>query len=192
MPSPTAHRLWLAAAALAGCEPAPAPTALTPPTPPSVVMGQEPAAPRASRHEPDVSPADLDEVQRGLGPLVARFGAGYARASRAAARAIEASQTQRLALPVEGGYCYRVLVTGTASLGDLDVALFQESGAEIESDASYGVASLLGLRQPLCVSVAATLRLEVHALGGAGVYGVEVLRAAEAGASSWPHWGQLR
>ncbi len=170
-----------------GSAPERRPTTTTPLSP--IPEGQTPV----TRATPDAG-ADAGaqegvtaEVLRTVTAFSRRFSEGHTRAMQPTTGSLDVVGSLRYALPVRANRCYLVFGAATASASDLDLVLSDASGAEIESDLSYGTNAMLGVRQPLCFEANALLRLEVRLVYGPGTYAIEVFSAPANGApqASW-------
>lgn len=128
------------------------------------------------------------EVLRTVTAFSRRFSEGHTRAMQPTTGSLESAGNRQYALSVRANRCYLVFGVATASASDLDLVLSDASGAEVESDLSYGTTAMLGIRQPLCFEANALLKLEVRLVYGPGTYAVEVFSTPTHGVPQEAWW----
>jgi hypothetical protein len=79
-------------------------------------------------------------------------------------------------LVLRSGACYRVIAAGEASLEDLDLALFDPTGAPVTEDPGQDRYPVIGVQGGVCPSQAGSFRLQTHAYVGQGKYALRVYR----------------
>jgi hypothetical protein len=66
------------------------------------------------------------------------------------------------------GYCYRFIGTGGPGVGDLDLALHDANGVEVQRDVTDDPTPIIGAAASVCPLEASSFRLEVRMRRGAG------------------------
>lgn len=77
------------------------------------------------------------------------------------------------------GHCYRVIGAGEASLQDLDLALFDPTGAPVTEDPGQDRYPVIGIQGGVCPSQPGSFRLQTHAYLGQGKYSLRVFKTAQ-------------
>jgi hypothetical protein len=73
-------------------------------------------------------------------------------------------------------HCYRILAVGGVEVNDLDLALYDADGGELDADTSGGDYPALGTTRPICPPSPGRYRVEVRMRSGAGEYAVVAVR----------------
>jgi hypothetical protein len=77
------------------------------------------------------------------------------------------------------GHCYRVIGAGEASLQDLDLALFDPTGAPVTEDPGQDRYPVIGVQSGVCPSQPGSFRLQANAYVGQGKYALRLYRTAQ-------------
>ena len=77
------------------------------------------------------------------------------------------------------GHCYRVVGAGEPSLQDLDLALFDPTGAPVTEDPGQDRYPVIGVQGGICPSQPGSFRLQTHAYVGQGKYALRLYRTAQ-------------
>ena len=82
-------------------------------------------------------------------------------------------------LVLRAGHCYRVIAAGDPSLEDLDLALFDPTGAPVTEDPGQDRYPVIGLQSGVCLAQAGSFRLQTHAYVGQGKFALRVYRTEQ-------------
>jgi hypothetical protein len=74
------------------------------------------------------------------------------------------------------GHCYRFVGVGGTGVADLDLALFDPHGVEVQRDVTQQASAALGVDSPICPTQAGAYRVDVHMREGAGSFAVGLYR----------------
>jgi hypothetical protein len=77
------------------------------------------------------------------------------------------------------GHCYRVVGAGESSLQDLDLALFDPTGAPVTEDPGQDRYPVIGVHSGVCPSQPGSFRLQATAYVGQGKYALRLYRTAQ-------------
>ncbi|MEP7121991.1 MAG: hypothetical protein ABJE95_13815 [Byssovorax sp.] len=91
----------------------------------------------------------------------------------------EQGKSERLAVSMRRGRCYRAFAVGQRDIVDLDLAIFDPSGGLVAADLSHDRWSVAPPRGPLCPARSGRYVLDVAVTEGAGEYLVQVWGTAE-------------
>lgn len=176
---------------LARCREAPRPP--PPPAPETfaatggIAPGQTPAVPPDAGRAPAALDAEAERaLERQLRALASTTTAGFAPRGQPTLGTLGPGGARSFALTTQPGRCYRALGVASTAAGDLDLALYDAAGAEVESDHTYGQWSVLGMRRPWCTDGAALFRVEVALPYGGGAFAMQVFHAPAPPAGSAP------
>lgn len=156
--------LW--AIASAGCS-----------TEPSQAVQELQATPLAAESAP--LPDPLAPPADALNALAKRYAAGLLVEGPLLEGDLEQGERRDHLLVLTSGHCYRVLGAGEASLQDLDLALFDPTGAPVTEDPGQDRYPVIGVQGGVCPSQAGSFRLQASAYVGKGHYALRVYRTAQ-------------
>lgn len=154
---------WLAATIAASCTPEP-----------SQAVQELQGIPLSAEAAP--LPDLLAPPLAALDVLAKRYAAGLVVDGPAVEGELAAGERRDHLIVMRSGACYRVVAAGEASLEDLDLALFDPTGAPITEDPGKDRYPVIGLQGGVCPAQAGSFRLQAHAYVGQGKYALRVYR----------------
>lgn len=157
---------WLAAIAPASCTPEP-----------SQAVQELQATPLAAESAPPPDP--LAPLPDALNALQKRYAAGLSADGPLLEGELEQGAHRDHLVVLAGGHCYRVLGASEPSLQDLDLALFDPTGAPVAEDPAQDRYPVLGVQGGICPAQAGSFRLQATAYAGAGKYALRVYRTGQ-------------
>jgi hypothetical protein len=163
----TAKIAWLVAIAPASCG---APE-------PSQAIQELQATPLAAENAP--LPDPLAPPADALNALAKRYAAGLIAEGPLLEGDLAQGERRDHLLVLASGHCYRVLGAGEASLQDLDLALFDPTGAPVTEDPGQDRYPVLGVQGGICPAQAGSFRLQASAYGGHGKYALRLYTTAQ-------------
>ncbi len=115
-----------------------------------------------------------DPLERRMAELYARFGQRRAPVSALMRGSLATSRTQDFALTLQAGNCYTAIATSDPSLADLDMYVFDPSGAELGQDRATDNFPVV----QACPNATGRHRVRVEAYGGSGNFALQVYQGA--------------
>jgi hypothetical protein len=153
-----------------------APTSCGAPEPSAAVQELQ-ATPLAAENAP--LPDPLAPPAAALDALSKRYAAGMVAEGPLLEGELTQGERRDHLLVLASGYCYRVLGAGEASLQDLDLALFDPTGAPVTEDPGQDRYPVIGVQGGVCPGQAGSFRLQASAYVGQGKYALRLFRTAQ-------------
>jgi hypothetical protein len=144
---------------------------------PSRAVQELQATPLATENAPPPDP--LARPADALSALAKRYAAGLIAEGPLLEGDLAQGERRDHLLVLASGYCYRVLGAGEASLEDLDLALFDPTGAPVTEDPGQDRYPVIGVQGGVCPGEAGSFRLQASAYVGQGKYALRVYRTAQ-------------
>lgn len=88
------------------------------------------------------------------------------------------SGSEERTLVLERGRCYRIVASGAASLGDLEMTLFDTNAVVVQRDSRDDATAIVGGEDAVCPQEPGAYRLEIAAPHGQGAYAMRVYASA--------------
>jgi hypothetical protein len=143
---------------------------------PSQAVQELQATPLAAETAP--LPDPLAPPTDALGALAKRYAAGLIAEGPVLEGDLAQGARSDHLLVLVPGHCYRVVGAGEPSLQDLDLALFDPTGAPVTEDPGQDRYPVIGVQGGVCPSQPGSFRLQAHAYVGQGKYALRLYRTA--------------
>jgi hypothetical protein len=114
-----------------------------------------------------------------LDALSKRYAAGLIPEGPAIEGELSQGERRDHLLVLRAGHCYRVIGAAEPSLEDLDLALFDPTGAPVTEDPGQDRYPVIGLQGGVCLAQAGSFRLQTHAYVGHGKFALRVYRTEQ-------------
>jgi len=124
-------------------------------------------------------PDPLAPPLQALDAMAKRYAAGLIAEGAAIEGELAQGERRDHLLVLRTGHCYRVLGAGEASLDDLDLALFDPTGAPVTEDPGQDRYPVIGVQGGVCPSQPGSFRLQTHAYVGHGKFALRLYRTAQ-------------
>lgn len=121
-------------------------------------------------------PDPLAPPRDALNALAKRYAAGLIPDAPVQEGELAQGERRDHLIVMRPGSCYRVIAAGESTLQDLDLALFDPTGAPVTGDPGQDRYPVIGVHSGVCPSQAGSFRLQAHAYVGQGKYALRVYR----------------
>lgn len=134
----------------------------------------EPAEPDAPVELTPPDPADA--IAAAMYQRAGEFAADMVPATTLFRGSLTTGQNQDYEAVLQPDRCFKVVGVGAATVTDLDLYLFDPSGAQVQQDTASDAYPVLGLTEPICPEARGNYRVQVRMFGGSGEFGVQVFQ----------------
>jgi hypothetical protein len=125
----------------------------------------------------ELTPPDpSDAIASAMYQRAGEFAADMVPATTLFRGSLTTGQNQDYEAVLQPDRCFKVVGVGAATVTDLDLYLFDPSGAQVQQDTASDAYPVLGLTEPICPEARGNYRVQVRMFGGSGDFGVQVFQ----------------
>jgi hypothetical protein len=121
-------------------------------------------------------PAANDALGQAMVRRANEFAADMTPATTLFRGTLETGQNQDYEAVLQPARCFKVIGVGAETVTDLDLFLFDPSGAQIQQDTASDAYPVLGLTEPICPEAQGNYRVQVRMFAGRGEFAVQVFQ----------------